>query len=403
MSYETLKKIYYTEPEKHERIYKERLKSPVSKSIGLEIQQYNHEKKFPAFWLYTEELVLLLERTYKEHNLLQKILYRVPYLVLHQLNLSCIVDEVHSTSAIEGIHSTHRELKEILEGKTGEDHFSSIIKKYDMLTSQDEIELKSCEDIRRFYDEFVHEEISQEKPENKLDGEIFRKDFVDVKSGTGKILHRGLMPEKKIKEAMELALRIQNDENIPVLVRIAIFHYLFVYIHPFYDGNGRTARFISSYYLAKNFHYLPALRLSYVIKQKQKKYYEIIHDSEREVNCGDLTPFIYGFISMFCETIEDIKEKLTHKLEQLRRYENKILEYYPDDVLMQQICFTLLYASTFFGQGIDIEGLMSETGKSRNTIKARLSMLPENYVIIKRNKNNKKNYYKLNTLIFKDL
>ena len=62
--------------------------------------------------------------------------------------------------------------------------------------------------------------------------------------------------------------------------------YFFEYIHPFYDGNGRTARFIASYFLAEHLNYLTALRLSVIIKRQRKKYYDLNRD---------LTPFIYGF------------------------------------------------------------------------------------------------------------
>ncbi|MFR6714147.1 MAG: Fic family protein [Phascolarctobacterium succinatutens] len=39
-------------------------------------------------------------------------------------------------------------------------------------------------------------------------------------------------------------------------------------MHPFYDGNGRTDRFITSYFLSKHFHPLASLRLSIFIKKK---------------------------------------------------------------------------------------------------------------------------------------
>lgn len=69
---------------------------------------------------------------------------------------------------------------------------------------------------------------------------------------------------------MSIALNILNDKEIPFLIRVIIFHYFFGYLHPFYDGNGRTARFIFSYYLAKEFDEIIALRLSIIIKRYKK-------------------------------------------------------------------------------------------------------------------------------------
>ena len=42
-----------------------------------------------------------------------------------------------------------------------------------------------------------------------------------------------------------------NGDNINSIIRISIFHYLYSYVHPFYDGNGRINRLISSYYISK--------------------------------------------------------------------------------------------------------------------------------------------------------
>ena len=185
---------------------------------------------------------------------------------------------------------------------------------------------------------------------------------------------------------------------LPCLVRIAIFHYLFVYIHPFYDGNGRTARFISSYFLSKHFNYLTALKLSCTIKKHQSRYYDLIHNTERECNCGDLTPFILGFCSFFHKTISDICNTLNRENKHIHYCETKILELFPDDKLALNICFSLLYASSFFGQGVTMEYLMQSTGKSRNTIKQKLASLPEDFLTVI--KKNRKNFYKLNALIF---
>ena len=72
-----------------------------------------------------------------------------------------------------------------------------------------------------------------DNPTDELDGKIFRKDTVKVITKTGKILHQGLYPEEKIIEAVNMALDIINNAELPVLLR----NY-FAYIHPFYNGNG---------------------------------------------------------------------------------------------------------------------------------------------------------------------
>ena len=136
MLYKTLRELFYTqEKQKYQKIYYERFSSPFAIHIPLDIKQYNHNQAFKAFYCYSEEIVLLFEKIHERHKDLLELIYDTPMPVLHQFELSCVVDEVHATSAIEGIHSTHRELKDILDGKTDSSHFSSIIQKYNMLRS----------------------------------------------------------------------------------------------------------------------------------------------------------------------------------------------------------------------------------------------------------------------------
>ena len=399
MKYETLTKIYYKNPDEHKSIYENRFNSPLTKHFDFHIKQFNHRESYPAFLCYTEELVLLLEKIYKRYETFLYTVNTMPPVVLHQYSLSCIMDEVKSTNSIEGIHSTRREIKEVMEGVAKTPRFSSIIKKYDMLLSGENFNFKSCNDLRDFYEDFAHKEVCINDPNNKLDGEFFRKDFVDITSATGKILHRGIYPEEKIIESMDIALQILNDENIPLLVRISMFHYYFAYIHPFYDGNGRTVRFITSAYLAEHFHYLAALRISFNIKRQQKKYYNLFNETDSEINCGDMTPFVYGFISIILNTFDDVEEKLKIKLEQLNKFQEKLSKIAPNDDFSQEIYFILLQASLFFGQGISIEELAKLTHKSTNTIRSKLKSLPKEHIILRKNK---KYFYKLNMIILKN-
>ena len=214
---------------------------------------------------------MLIEKIYKKHEDLLQALQVVPPLVLEQFILSSVVDEVRATSDIEGIHSTRREIKEVVSGSVQSARFSSIVAKYkSILTDSAPMSFKTCEDIRVFYDEFAHKEATANDPTQKLDGNLFRQDSVDITSDSGKILHRGVYPEERIIELLNVTLGILHNPDMPLLARVAIFHYLFEYVHPFYDGNGRTARFIVSYFLASRFHQLVALRLSVLIRKNKK-------------------------------------------------------------------------------------------------------------------------------------
>ena len=206
------------------------------------------------------------------------------------------------------------------------------------------------------------------------------------------------MPEDKIIAAMSDALNFLNNDKYPALVRIAVFHYLFVYIHPFYDGNGRTARFISSAYIAKHLHPLIALRLAVTIKRKKNAYYAMLKHTDAEINCGDLTPFICGFLEFIADTISDINRKLTRKLKQLERFRKILMKVIPEKGIKAEILELLLQASVFYGRGLAMDEIMSLTDKSRNTIKAKMLSLPVRSVNIP---NTRKKFYKIDWLKIK--
>ena len=399
MEYESLSKIYYKNPAEHNKIYVERFNSSLTRHFDFQIQEYNHWNKHPAFFCYTEEFTVIMEKIYKKHEDLLQALQAVPPLVLEQFILSSVVDEVRATSDIEGIHSTRKEIKEVVSGTVQSARFSSIVDKYkSILTDSVPMSFKTCEDIRAFYDEFIHKEVTANDSTHKLDGDLFRRDSVDITSGSGKILHRGIQPEKRIIELLNVTLKILHNPDMPLLARIAIFHYLFEYIHPFYDGNGRTARFIVSYFLASRFHRLVALRLSVLIKKNRKKYYALFRETDSEWNCGDLTPFVLGFVEIVSATFDDISFSLNNKIMQLTKYRQRLSALTEGDELTKAICEALLQSSVFFGSGISMEGLMRATGKSRNTVKSRLDNMPAGHVLESSGGGSKK-IYRLNLSI----
>ena len=388
--YDTLAKIFYTDNHNHDRIYNDRFYSPSSVHIPINIRQFNHNKEFPAFFCYNQDLVLLLEKIYSNFSDFLNILTRLNHNIQHQFTLSCIVNEVHSTSDIEGIHSTQRELRNILEGIDDNLHFSSIIKMYDLLSSGVYPNFESCEDIRNFYDEFAHLDAISYNPKNRLDGRLFRKEGVDVKAPSGKTIHRGTEPEEKIIEYLKKALHFLNSDEYPALIRIAVFHYLFVYIHPFYDANGRTARFISSSYIAQHLHTLVALRLSVSIKKNKNRYYTLLKDTDAEINCGDLTPFIYGFLLLIADTLRDMNKKLKSKILQIERMKKLLLSVLPDDKDICNIALCILQGCVFYGQGASINDIISASGRTRNTIKNKLLCMP-----VRKETKTRMNFYKI--------
>ncbi len=400
MAYQSLSKIYYSSPKTYKDEYKKRFQSPFTQHIPIMIHQYKRKSSYSAFFYYTNDILLLMEQVYKNYDKFLCAVNSVPSVVRHQFVLLSILDEVKSTNDIEGVHSTRKELRDILDGTTPKSkRFTGIVHKYHDLITDRNISFDSCEDIRHFFDEFAHKEIVRENPNHQLDGQIFRKDKVSIESATGKVIHQGVCPEAYIIETMKQALEVLHSSSLPLLIRLGLFHYLFAYIHPFYDGNGRTDRFITSYYLRKDFHVLLALRLSIFIKKNRSKYYKLFAEADSEINRGDLTPFIIGFFKIILGTIDDTIALLRRKADQLEKYKERIYSLPVGDELSKNMYFILLQAALFYGKGINITELSEALKKSRGTVQKRLDATPKEFLII--TKVNKTIYYKLDLHLFR--
>ena len=398
MEYISLKKLYHKDPQKHQVIYQQRFNAPFTEHINIPIKQYNRKKEYPAFFGITNEIAKLQEKILCDNSKLLQIVATTPEIVMNQLALLCVIDEVKSSNEIEGVHSTRRELIDAMSSLKKDTRYASTIYKYRMLINNQKIPLKSCHDLRKFYDEFAHAEVIEENPVNRLDGNIFRAGSVDIESPTGKSIHRGVYPESKIITYMETLLSTFNNKSLPVLINAALFHYFFAYIHPFYDGNGRTARFITSYQLTQLLHYTVALRLSITIKKNKKAYYDLFTVADSENNCGDLTPFLTGFLQIVHQAVNDTTALLQRKLSQYNK-NLTILKRISTDTLSQDIYKLLFQASLLYGQGITMQELSNILGKSVNTIKSRLQTMPQEHIITI--SINRKKFYKLNLSLLK--
>lgn len=402
MKFISLTKYFYQHTqEEYETEYIRRLEAPFTVHFNIPIHQYNRKSAYPAFLCYTGEILRLVEKFYKTYEQFLYTVNTVPPVVLYQFTRLSIVEEVKSTNDIEGVRSTKKEIREIIEKKGANYHrLQSVVHQYLELLGEEEIKFDTCQDIRNFYDDFTHQEITRENPQNRLDGSLFRKEPVQIEAATGKTIHQGLYPESRIIEALDQALRILHSEEYPLLIRLALFHYFFVYIHPFYDGNGRTDRFITSYFLSRQFHRLLAVRLSIYIKRNQSRYYHMLEEADSERNRGDMTPFVMGFLEILIGSTEDTIGVLSRKNEQMRKYESRIDAFQLQDKLLKEIYITLLQAALFYGEGISMADLMKVTGKNRGTIQKRIDEIPGNHLIV--TKAGKTNYYKLNLMLFKE-
>lgn len=242
-----------------------------------------------------------------------------------------------------------------------------------MLQKREDLPLTTCQDIRKIYDDLALKEVVEDDPKNMPDGKVFRKGPVDVTTPTQKVIHQGLYPEEKIIDAMSKALDYLGDVSVELLYRICIFHYLLGYIHPFYDGNGRLNRFISSYMLGKELQPILGYRLSYTIKENIREYYKAFRVCNQPKNRGDLTPFVEMFLKIIEESTRQLLSALQERVNALDHYD-KIIERLPNgkEGNYYQLYFVLVQAELFSENGISTEDLLEFMGVSRTTLRRQL-------------------------------
>ena len=395
MEYELLSKIFYKKPTEYESIYEARFNSEASIKLPIKI----HENV--GFIFNTNEITKLLVKIYKTINKINLLRTHLPNIAINSYIITSLKDEITLTNEIEGVRSTRKEIEDAIDSIKNDKsaRFKGLVDKYFKFISNEIIPLNNCEDIRTIYDALVLPEIEKE---NLPDGILFRKEPVQVVSATQKEKHRGIMPESKIIESLDLCLDFLKSDDINTLIKISAFHYLFGYIHPFYDGNGRTSRFISSYLIKNELDVLLALKLSYTVKNNINKYYKAFDVCNDRKNKGDITFFVVTFLELLSQASDDLYTKIADLNDQLNYYNNIINTLVNEKVLNDKqakcifiLCQNRLFDDTYMNMNTLTELLEKSDTTTRKILK---SLESKNLLVKSRNKNQYLNSANLDSL-----
>ena len=353
--------------------------------------------EYECFYLINDEILSLLDKIYMLNTWLEKTMASdtLPNLAKEYLIISTLVEEIRSSNQMEGIYSTRKELKDMLIDNTPKNYkrFSGMINKYEKLRKEQFLKLNSVSDIRTLYDEILLEDVINEDEKDKPDGVIFRKGSVEISSGT-KVIHQGIVGENNIIDMIEKSLKILNNENINFLIRIAVFHYLFEYIHPFYNGNGRMGRFLASAYLANHLNILCALQFSIACTHNNKKYYEAFTLTNDIRNKSDLTVFIIYFLEIYLSGLQELKEKIEDTINVYNYMVKKLCKYV--DSKYQSLVELILQVTLFGIEGFTMSQLVKITNYSEQSIRAMIKKINHEDNIIKIDQQHKPYKYSIN-------
>ena len=229
--------------------------------------------QWQEFPYYFEGLEKQLERIHeKKHELDKK--RPIPSIVLQSIKESLSIEWTYNSNSIEGNTLTLQETKMVIEdgftikGKSLREHFEVVnhqeaIEFVESLASEDYV-LNKLDVLS------VHHLVLQ-KIENDFSGKL-RTSGVRI-SGANFVPPNAL----KVDEFVEELINFANNSEIDILIKSAIFHHRFVWIHPFFDGNGRTARLLLNLILMKS-GFPPAI----ILKNDRKKYYDALNQANNQ-------------------------------------------------------------------------------------------------------------------------
>ena len=229
--------------------------------------------KWQVYPYYFDGLEKQLERIHEKKRELDKK-RPIPSYVLKSIKDSLSIEWTYNSNSIEGNTLTLQETKMVIEdgftikGKSLREHF-------EVVNHQEAIE-------------FVESLASNEYVLNKLDIlsihhlvlQKIEKDFAGKYRTSGvRISGANFVPPNalKVDEFVGELIDFVNDSEVDILIRSAIFHHRFVWIHPFFDGNGRTARLLLNLILMKS-GFPPAI----ILKNDRKKYYDALNQANNQ-------------------------------------------------------------------------------------------------------------------------
>lgn len=390
--YQDLKRIFHTDPAKAESVYRRRLDDSSATIVGLRENE-------PFFYWGAPDIyrrILAIERLDRKTGELVSSL--PPTAVNHYLS-ECMIDEIIITNDIEGVISTRKQVEAALDALQRNDkqrRFQGIVNKYQALATNAEMPLATCEDIRSLYDTLVLEEILADDPTKAPDGKLFRTETVRVVDAADRIIHENAFSESRIQTELARILQFYNDSSIEASVRAAVFHFAFAYIHPFYDGNGRTNRFVSSYLLTREVSRFAGLRLSFSVKENIRDYYKAFALAEHPLSRGDLTPFILTFLDLVIDAIQKTYESLQEKKALRERFKNALTErsVVSETLDVLEVGSALLDGTLFTARGLTAEQIAEEAHISTPTAHKRLKEF-EQQNLSKRTRAGRRVYYQL--------
>jgi Fic family protein len=209
---------------------------------------------------------------------------------------------------------------------------------------------------------------------------------------TGETVYIPPQNPEKIIELMSDLEKYLNDNalhDVDPLIKMAVIHYQFESIHPFYDGNGRTGRIINVLYLVlRELLDIPVLYLSRYIVKNKGTYYNLLQKVREDADWESWILYMLNAVEETSRQTILMVEAIRKALQDYKHFIRDKHKFYSQDLIN----------NLFFHPYTKIEFMMLDLDVSRHTATKYLDALCEDG-LLKKQKIVRSNYY-INTALY---
>lgn len=307
-------------------------------NIGDKMHHLPKLDKLPPKREKVETLVILrqLSKSSKSLGELKGIAQTMPN--QEMLINAVVLQEAKDSSEIENIITTQDELYKALATETKQgpqvkeviNYRKAIFIGHDLLRKQGFLKLKDIEYLQKTI-------IENNAGIRNMTGTVLKNDK------TGEVVYTPPQEKEQILDLMGNFLDHFNinQDDLPPLINLAILHYQFESIHPFYDGKGRTGRILNILYLIINdFLDIPILYLSSYINENKADYYRLLNKVNNKDEWEEYILYILKAIEITSnrtiQKINSINNLLLETMVIVQREEPKIYRKELIELLFEQ-------------------------------------------------------------------
>lgn len=229
--------------------------------------------------------------------------------------VSSIMEEAISSSQMEGASTTRKRAKEMIQQAKRPKNKSEQMILNNFVTMQHIVQHKN-DDLTMEGLLHIHQLVTKNTlADTNEEGRLRENDDIYIVNHANSEVVHTPPTHTELHALMRDLCNFFNSDNkefIHPIVKACIIHFMVAWIHPFSDGNGRTARAVFYWYMLKKGYWLTEyLSISRIIKDSKSQYEKAYQYTEMDEN--DLTYFLTYHLRSMQKAFEALKSYISRK------------------------------------------------------------------------------------------